>query len=179
MNKVKKLFPIKTDRCSIKVLGYEDIEWYVDKVQQPFFNEFIDNKTNINLVAELYTRLAAIVTTYKVSLLEINDLRTVIRLGDKNIGGVTLSKTKDNGIYNLGYWLIPEYQGKGLAYEVLKQVSSVLEFGVNGIESIRLIIQNDNYKSIKLAEKTGYMCIGEYQGKIKRNLIYEYKAFKF
>lgn len=179
MIKVQRLFPFETDRCKVRVIGLEDIGWYVDKLRQPFFNEFVDVKASDSSVNELSARLTALIAMYKINMVCKNEVRAVITMGNVTVGGLTVFNSEETGVYDLGYWIVPQYQGKGIALEILKKITNKLECNIKGIKMVRLVIHEDNYKSIGLAEKAGYKFVTEYQGKLKKNLVYGSVPLRF
>ena len=179
MKKALKILPFKTERCVIKAIGYEDISWYVDTIKQTFFNEFVDGKSSDNSDMALTGKLVGLISSYKIGLSGRNEIRAIITIDGKPVGGITIFHASSPGSYDLGYWVIPEYQGRGIAFEVLKGMTNKLEFNVRGLKLLRLIVRVDNVKSIRLSEKAGYKLINSYQGKEKENLVYGYTPLKF
>ncbi len=61
---------------------------------------------------------------------------------------------------NLLYWVASERRGVGIAH---KCAYKLMEYAFNelDINRIQLFINNDNTKSLKLAEKLGCVCEGE------------------
>jgi [ribosomal protein S5]-alanine N-acetyltransferase len=54
---------------------------------------------------------------------------------DRLIGRIGIRKTKHAGIWNLGFWTHPEYQGKGYMTEA---ATAVIEFGFERLDAARI-----------------------------------------
>ena len=179
MKKIIKVLPIITERCLIRPLQYEDINWYINTIRQPFFGEYMDVKPNNESEAMMTGKLIALISSYKIGLIGKNEIRAVITVDGISVGGISIFTSGIQGTYDIGYWVIPAYQGIGIASEALVGLTNKLEFNLKGLKLLRLIIRVDNAKSIKLAKKTGYKFIKSFQGKEKENLMYGYEPIKF
>ena len=115
--------------------------------------------------------LLNLIYTYKFNPISKYDIRAVIKKNDVNIGGITIFP-REKGIYEIGYWILPEYQGIGIATEVLKAVTSKMVKSIKDIKEINLIMHEDNVASIKVAKKAGYVYKETIKGRKKRNLVY-------
>ena len=172
MNRLEYFFPLNTLRCTVRRLTYNDIKWYTRQVKSDYFNEYLDNTSNGVKDFLIKTKLTSLVASYKLTTQEQNEVRLVIDVGGKQVGGITIY---NDDIYNIAYWILPKHQGKGIAREVLTKITKEIDKNVIGLSGIRLDIQERNTGSIALAEKTGFVCIKTYEGKNCLNRIYEYK----
>lgn len=86
--------------------------------------------------------------------------------------GIEYKTLNGVGIYELGYLLAKEYQGKGYAYE---SAATVVKYGFErlGLDKITAVIPYDNEKSAKLAEKLGMKKVNECIREKLRCHIYE------
>lgn len=173
MGKIKRLLnalPIETEKCLVRRLEHRDIDWYVLIMKSQFFNEYLDNKT-INISEEtLKKQLINLLWRYKYDKETLKVARTVVLKNTSYIGG--LSFFDDLGSLFIGYWILPEFQGQGYGFEVLR-IGTML--GVEaGYKSIKLMIREDNIKSLNLARKAGYKCVKRVKGREGMNLIFEW-----
>lgn len=173
VGKIKRLLnalPIETEKCLVRRLEHRDIDWYVLIMKSQFFNEYLDNKT-INISEEtLKKQLINLLWRYKYDKETLKVARTVVLKNTSYIGG--LSFFDDLGSLFIGYWILPEFQGQGYGFEVLR-IGTML--GVEaGYKSIKLMIREDNIKSLNLARKAGYKCVKRVKGREGMNLIFEW-----
>lgn len=68
--------------------------------------------------------------------------------------------SQDESKADIGFTLLPEFQGKGIIQEV---IPAVLEYGFREMKLGKIYgeVSPGNIKSIKLLEKFGFMCTGE------------------
>ena len=81
------------------------------------------------------------------------------------VGSVCLLRFEpENNSAEVGYEMLPSFQGKGIVQEALKKV---LEYGFEtlGLDTINAVIHPDNIKSIKLAERFGFVRTGQLEEK--------------
>ena len=178
IGKLKKQMPFLIDNLEIRLLDYKDIDWYINTAKQDFFNEFIDNKFTDTPYEVLKFRLTNLVMSYRTGVKVQGEARLVIidsQTGNK-IGGCTLFE-KDNHTIEVGYWIVPAYQGKGNAKKLIYNIDKLI-FNLKNIDTINLTIREDNNKSLIIADKCGYKNIGSIKGKYKNNIIYELKDRK-
>lgn len=175
---LKKILPLKLDRTQLDLLTYKDIDWYINTIKTPFFNEYIDYKFLDVTDTELKFKLTNLAMSYSLNMRISGEARLILRdkvSGDK-IGGCTLFES-DNTSLEIGYWILPAYQNKGYAKELMSNIIEQL-FKLKNIKVIRLVIREDNFKSIMLAEKCGFSKSGSFIGKYKENLVYEVRQLK-
>lgn len=89
----------------------------------------------------------------------------ILRANEEVIGFVGLKRLTDVGEVDLGYRLLPEYWGQGLATEAAR---AVLEYGLSqlGLERIVAFVDPDNAGSTRVLEKLEMRCEGpvDYDG---------------
>lgn len=85
-------------------------------------------------------------------------LRLVIRrISDGSlVGGVTIFYRKNNKVIELGYWVLPEYQGLGIMSEVLTRILITLDEFLDISFAIHLEIFQNNRVSKILAIKNKF-----------------------
>lgn len=55
----------------------------------------------------------------------------------------------------LGYWLLPQHWGKGIISEAMKELTAYL-FETHGVHRIEALIETENERSIKAAQRCGF-----------------------
>lgn len=163
--------PMETNRCTISLLDSGDISWYIDTAYREFFSEYLDNKADESMRGSLEKYLVGLADNYS-SQGHYRELRLVIRLGSCNVGGITIVRDRSTKVCLLGYWVIPEYQGKGIAYETVNEVCNTI---ISSGYSIKAEIQDRNKASISLVEKIGFKKSGIIKGKYTNNFVYTLK----
>ena len=81
---------------------------------------------------------------------------------------------KSNGCCDIGYDLYPDYGGNGYMIEALKAICAFARSSMK-VKSINACIYIDNKKSIKLAEKLGFVFRGQIKDEIFRSTRYAHK----
>ena len=162
-----------TERLVLKELQEEDVDIIYALRSNADVNAFIQR--------DLYK-------TNEDALLYINKTQTLISDGKaivwvlntidnkESIGTICVwNFSKDNTIAEVGYDLLPEFQGKGYMFEALKEI---LTFGFNvlSLNVIEAFTHNKNVSSIKLLEKTNFKLLKERKDKdFPNNSIYALK----
>ena len=171
---LKKLLPFKYNNFELRLINKEDIYWYINNFQSDYFNEFIDDDTVFKLpYEEIEYKLINLVLSYKMSISMSGEARLVYENRDTGeiVAGITIFEVGNNKV-ELGYWVIPSYQGKGIGKQIINNTLEVLQKMYLGYKVI-LEIREDNIASVKLAEGLGFKHIKNKSGKIKTNKIYE------
>lgn len=148
----RKHFPIRSSNYLITELTCSDKLWYCDQLVAPYFNVNIvtkmdPNKDKVNAInfVNLYLKYV------NASNQDCSQFRLVIRRISDNalVGGVTIFYKQSNKIIELGYWVLPEYQGLGIMSEVLTKVLSTLDDFLDISFQIHLeIFQNNSVQKI-------------------------------
>lgn len=179
LNTLKKKFPIYSDRLCLSVLGKRDIGWYAEELKKEYFTEFNDNKKILDMtLSETKLKLLSLITTYSMSYKFIYEFRLVIkdRYTKRNIGGITLFPIDvfDNSI-EIAYWINPDYQGLGFATEAVNRIILFIfdTFSLKELCSIKLVIQENNIKSIKLAYRCNFIKTNRINGTYGINEVYK------
>lgn len=71
----------------------------------------------------------------------------------------TLGLATDGAIAELGYWLLPVHQGRGIMREA---IAALLARRPNALTKIFATVDRGNAASIKLLEASGLACVGEH-----------------
>ena len=85
-----------------------------------------------------------------------------IKGSDKLIGTVCLwNLSKDESAADIGYELLPEYQGQGF---MLEAVTAALNYAFDtGFKTVYAILSSDNQNSLKLLKRSGFICKSTFQ----------------
>jgi len=155
MNKNFSPFPIlETERLFLRKLSLDDAEEIFTLRSNDEVNKYID-RPKANDIDE------AIAFINKVNIGVANDnwLYWVICFKDNPMLIGTICLWNLNEVENkaeVGYELIPKYQGKGIAQEVL---SKIIEFGFDVVQlnKIEAYTHKENLSSTKLLEKFNFV----------------------
>lgn len=71
-------------------------------------------------------------------------------------GGINFAATFHTKLYQGGYWLHPDYWGKGIASQAVKLVSDFL-FNEMNVKRIQAVVEPGNPPSIRVLEKCGFI----------------------
>lgn len=101
-----------------------------------------------------------------------------LREGGRLIGqcGIEYKMLDDRAIYELGYLLSKDYQGKGYALEFASAVAAYC-FDRLGIEKITAVIEKDNHRSVNLAWRLGMKKVSECIRSNKECHVFELDSF--
>ena len=143
---------IETERLIICQLSVEDTEFIFKLLNSPGWLKFIGNK-NVKTIsdAEKY------IINGPVKSYENNGFGLcLVKLKKDNIpvGICGLIKRDSLDDIDIGFALLPEYEGNGYGYESATAVLHHAKTGL-GIKKVVAITDKDNISSIKLLEKTG------------------------
>lgn len=78
----------------------------------------------------------------------------VVESDDRCIGHVWVN-VGDPGLGAVGYWLLPEARGRGLATRAVRILSG-WAFGALALDRLDLFTERDNVASIRVAERNGF-----------------------
>lgn len=155
----RECFPVQSENYVIAELTNREKLWYCEQLVAPYFNNNIITKMNPEKDKEnakdfinLYLKYVNTVDT------DCYQLRLVIRrISDGSlVGGVTIFYRKNNKVIELGYWVLPEYQGLGIMSEVLTRILITLDEFLDTSFAIHLEIFQNNKVSKILAIKNKF-----------------------
>ena len=144
---------LETDRLILRWLIPEDAEFILRLLNEPSWLRFIGNKGVRTLddardyilkgPVEMYSRLG-----FGLYLVEL-------KAENLPIGICGLIKRDSLADVDIGFAFLPDFWGKGYAYE---SASAVMEYGVRafGLKRLVAITTPDNYASAGLLEKLGF-----------------------
>ena len=146
----------------------------------PLFFEYMKDKSNfLHVDIPIYTDISQAETYIQEKNQEMQDEKWFIwAIADKKtdliLGTIcfwNLIPQKNQA--EVGYWLIPGNQGKGIMTEALK---TVVQFGfkVLGLETIEAYTARENTKSIALLRRVNFQLKDFYRKDSKIYMIYQY-----
>ena len=145
---------LETDRLVLRRLTLDDAEFVLGLVNEPSWLQYIGDRGVRTLddaraflttgPLEMYARLG-----FGLYLVELRDARLPI-----GICGVLKREALDDP--DIGFAFLPGYWGQGYAFE---SASAVLAYARStlGFARVLAITSPDNYRSIKLLEKMGFV----------------------
>ena len=143
------MIEIETERLILKKPKFDDKKRLIDLIGDYRVSETLSN------VPHPYRDDDA---EYWLKRVNNDEFNFSIFLHGSLIGGIGMSP-KDNGFFDLGYWLGVEYWGQGYATEAVR---SLLDYAKTKIldEIIRACVFTGNTASSKVLEKVGFTTIG-------------------
>lgn len=155
----RQCFPVQSENYVIAELTSREKLWYCDQLVAPYFNSNIltkmtpeKDRKNARDFVNLYLKYVNTIDT------DCCQLRLVIRrISDGSlVGGTTIFYRKNNKVIELGYWVLPEYQGLGIMSEVLTRILITLDEFLDISFAIHLEIFQNNRVSKILAIKNKF-----------------------
>ena len=174
IKKLKNHLPLTFDNYQLDLLAMSEIDWYIDNFKKEYMNRFMDN--SVVSRDDMYDRikfgLYSLVLSYKTGMKISGEARMLVKeKGTDNIvGGCTLMEKTRKDI-EIGYWILPEYQGNKICTKLIDAVIEMIK-QMQCIDSITLRIQCDNTISQAVANKAGFKHVEDEQGKKTINYIY-------
>lgn len=155
----RQCFPVQSENYVIAELTSREKLWYCDQLVAPYFNSNTltkmtpeKDRKNARDFVNLYLKYVNTIDT------DCCQLRLVIRrISDGSlVGGITIFYRKNNKVIELGYWVLPEYQGLGIMSEVLTRILITLDEFLDISFAIHLEIFQNNRVSKILAIKNKF-----------------------
>ncbi len=151
-NRLFTPFPIlKTDRLVLRQLVITDAKEIFELRKDHIINKYLNRQPSHSL-----EDAKSFIQTITENVHRNDSIYWAISLGGKLVGTICLFEfADDNSKAEIGYELLPLYQGKGL---MLEAVSKVIEFGFQhiGLQSIKAYTHPDNRSSTKLLENLNF-----------------------
>ena len=144
---------LETERTILREVVEMDAEFILDLINQPSFIKYIGDR-NIRTVEEarIYAKERMIISYeqfgFGMYLIELKKDKTPI-------GVCGFVKREDLPYADIGFALLPEYEGKGFALETS---DAILKYGKEklGFDKVLAITTQNNIGSMKLLEKLGF-----------------------
>ncbi|MFC0264656.1 GNAT family N-acetyltransferase [Fontibacter flavus] len=149
-------FLIQTERTLIRKLTFDDAEFVYQLQQSPGWKKYIGDRGVHSVHDAIHYLKEGPMRSY---VLHGYGLFLVQLKSGQKIGISGLIKRDYLGYPDIGFALLPEYEGKGFAFE---SASAVLHYAMKyiGIDRIQAIVMEENKKSIQLLEKLGMKDLG-------------------
>jgi ribosomal-protein-alanine N-acetyltransferase len=140
---------IKTSRLNIRPINLVDSRFMLDLVNTKGWLKYIgDRKVHTVTDAEAYIKRILDNPLYFYHVIEMNDTTDPV-------GVISFLKRDTQQYYDIGFALLPAYEGSGIAFEAssiyIRKIQSVQVF-----ENIIAICVPENLKSIRLLKKLGF-----------------------
>jgi RimJ/RimL family protein N-acetyltransferase len=147
-----EFIPLETDRLLLREFVESDAEPYFLLGSNPVVIRYTGADRFTSVKHALDVLRARPIQDYKRH--GFGRLACVLKSSAAVIGFAGLKRLEDLGEVDLGYWLMPEYWGRGLATEAGR---AVLDEGFGRIKLERIIglVHPENYASIRVLEKLG------------------------
>lgn len=143
---------LETDRLVLRRLALEDAEFILELLNDPSWLRFIGDKGVRTLEdARNYIRTGPVDSYQRLGFgLYLTELKG----SATPIGICGLRKRESLSDVDIGFAFLPQFRGKGYAYEA---ASAVMAFGksVLGLRRIVAVTTPDNHRSVKVLEKLG------------------------
>lgn len=152
--------PLATPRLVLQPLSVTDADFILQLLNTEGWKQFIGNRlvTTVEDAAAYIERIAG----------NANTIYWVVRLkpNETPIGLVTLIKRDYLSHADIGFALLPEYTGKGHAYEATEAIlKHAIEMGETTLQAITL---PENIMSINLLKKLGFVFEREIEEKAEK-----------
>lgn len=173
-------FPdIETKNLKLRRMNYDDIDDLFEMRKDPKINEFTDTRLDESkdeTKAYIY-KMNKGIDENKWIIWAIEHMGTGKVIGSISIWNINFEEKKGE----LGYGIIPDYQGRGLMKEALLNVISY-GFKVMNLEALEAYTEKNNLGSIKLLESCNFAEVGKvdeegyFNNKIYHMVIYRLQA---
>lgn len=166
------ILPIKCRYGELNFLSFDKLDWYVDNCRKDYYNEHLDFNFKSDITREdLYDTFYNLVIGQKLKEKSDKEARLVLKNEVNDcIGGALAYELQRNNVIELAYFVVPEYQHMGIAYDMLKSMIEALNKSKLKFRGFIATIQYDNVASINLVKKLGFRLLSEADGKYKKNI---------
>lgn len=168
---LKRYLPYYIDGLKLRLITKYDIDRYLENFTLDYMNEFIDTKVHKDKIDVLKFFLNKLIFSYKCNSRVQGEARLILENNNNEmVAGITLYEKGDNSI-ELGYWVLPTYQNKGIAKKLVSETISIIK-KLSNIKFIILEIREDNTYSHKVAKDNNFKLSEIRDGLYKKNYIY-------
>ena len=162
--------PIETERLIIRPIKITDSRLIFDLLNSEGWLKFIgDRNVKTIIEAENYIQNILDKKNFFYSIIEL-------KATQQSVGIITFLYRDNQQFPDIGFAILPEFEKKGYAFEAAKKY---LEEIANEKQTHKVIAITlpDNSKSIKLIERLGLSCEGQYPDKSEVLLLYSMTLF--
>jgi RimJ/RimL family protein N-acetyltransferase len=154
---MKEYTIFETERLILKPTSEEDADFFLKLVNAPKWLKYIGDR-NLRTVEDSLTYIQNKILPQRARL-GYSSYILIRKLEKDKIGICGLYDRKGLEGIDIGFALMPEYEGKGYAFEAINQLIHIAfsEFGIN---ELKAITTKDNLSSQKLLEKLGLRLMG-------------------
>lgn len=163
----------ETERLIIRHLQLEDVEFVIRLLNDDSFIRYIaDKDVRTKTDAETYL-LNGPINSYKALGFGLNLVE--LKSSGTPIGMCGLLKRTELEYPDIGFAFLPEFCGKGYAYEA---TCSILKEGIStySLQNILAVTLPNNLGSNALLQKAGFNLVGEVELYDSLNNLYEYRV---
>lgn len=155
---IKKYEVLETDRLRLKAVSLDDAKLVLDVLTMPKWKEFIGDR-NINDEEDAITYIKERMLP-QYEKIGYGNYCVIRKSDDAKMGFCGLYDREGLESVDIGFAILPEYEGKGYTYEAAR---CMLSFGFDtlGIKLIQGITSKENIASQRLLEKIGLESKGE------------------
>lgn len=147
---------IKTSRLNIRPINLVDSRFMLELVNTEGWLKYIgDRKVHSVTDAEQYIQRILDNPLYFYHVIEINDTTDPV-------GVISFLKRDTQQYYDIGFALLPAYEGSGIAFEAASKYLSIIQ-SLQTFENIIAISLPDNLNSIRLLKKLGFSYQNDYK----------------
>ena len=160
--------PILTSSLFLDQLQSNDASFMLELLNTPGWKQFIGDR-NVQNLTEAAGYIRKIIENPAVQYL-------VVRLKDSKspVGVITITKREDLPHHDIGFAFLPDYAGKGYAYEAASAMLKAPEI-LAAHSQLLAICLKDNLRSIRLLEKLGMVFEEEINRESEELLLYKLK----
>ena len=142
----------ETERLFIREFNTEDAEFLFQLYNMPKFIQFIGDR-NIKTVEEAQQYIQE-KFRHQIDRLGFGNFVIMLKHDQQKIGSVGIFEREGLEIVDIGFSLVPEFEGKGYAYEAANRLKEIAATDW-GIKKLSAITVKDNFASQKLIQRLG------------------------
>ncbi len=149
-------FTIETLRCRLRRSTIEDLPAIFEATTSPRFHAGMNSEAPIR-IEDLYEPLQENLLDWQEG--KLYSFTIADRDSDRLFGRIGINRNKQSGIWNLGFWTHPAYQGKGYMTE---SVIAIISFGFERLDAVQIEASYAlwNKSSKRVLEKAGMKFVG-------------------
>lgn len=174
INELFDILPINCGDKNINILTFNDMEWYIDNCKKDYYEKFLDFKFSSDIQDyDLRGYIYNTILSCKLRISSIYEARLLLKDKENTTvyGGCTIFEDKNTKNIEIAYFVLPEYQNKGLGTMILKAVCNALVKSDIPFDNIIITVRYNNIASLRVAEKAKFKCIKEVEGRYGKNII--------
>lgn len=174
INELCDILPINCIDKKLNLLTFNDMNWYIDNLKKPYYEQFMDFKFSSDIQdSKLRSVIYSMVLGYKLKAESTYEARLLLKSKDGYTiyGGCTVFEKENCSDIELAYFILPQYQGKGLGTMLLRELCKALDKSNIPFDRLLLTIRCDNISSIHVAKQAEFRVLQEVKGKYNKNII--------